>query len=116
MGSARDVLFKSAKYLLILGIFDAVLGGLFFLIYGIEATIVALDDTVILEFAFCLIIGGLFDFSQAQTTIEMRKIVFGEKKIKYSASRHAEAQKRGAAIILAGVWVILLALAISWVA
>jgi hypothetical protein len=106
------ILLKSLKYFLIIVTFDAILGFGLYLYTGFDIAAGVLSDILILEVAFLFILSGLLDFSQAQTTVSFRRLL-GDPDSEYSADKHREAQVRGAMLVLTGVWVILLAVALS---
>ena len=112
MSTVSHVFFNSIKYLLFIVVIDIVLGVGLYVLDGFDITVSSLKNVMFLEVALLFIVGGLLDFSQAQTTAGMRRFL-GDKGAKYSTKKHVEAQKRGAALVLTGVWLMALTLTLD---
>jgi hypothetical protein len=130
MRQSLIVLQKSGRYFGLLAGSDIIISGIAFAIYGWETSISLFGDLTVLETALLFILGGFSDFSESFSGINIKKLIRGatkslrnkmgpinpeaqqeEEEPEYSPSRHRDAQVRGASYIMAGVWFVLLAIA-----
>jgi len=110
--SVEVILLKSVEYLLVLLAIAAVAGVALYFVVGPAMLLDSLTNFMFLETALTFIAGGAMDMSQSHEATGMRKLL-GNREASYSAEKHKEYQKKGVSYVLAAIWMILAAAAVS---
>jgi hypothetical protein len=103
-------LLKSLKYASILLIASVALPSPFYILNGWKAYTDGVGYVILIEIMIVFFIGGFMDFKESGTGLSLRNLFNSKNKQEYSKSRHADSQKKGAVLIMAGCWLFLIAL------
>jgi hypothetical protein len=103
-------LIKSLKYASILLLASIALPSPFYILDGWKAYTNGIGYVILIEIMILFFMGGFMDFKESGTGLSLRNLFNSKNKQEYSKSRHADSQKKGAVLIMAGCWLFLIAL------
>ncbi|MEM0075529.1 MAG: hypothetical protein QXV84_04190 [Conexivisphaerales archaeon] len=103
------IVYKSAEYFAVIFSFNFISSSLAFLLWGYPVAVTVFGYLTFFETALLFIAGGIADFSESFSSINLRKLM--GKKMEYSREKHKEAQKAGASLVLTGFWFMLISIA-----
>ncbi len=108
MLTKKDIVVRSALYFGILIGADVVISLVVALIFGVESGVVFFDTATFVEMALMFLAGGLYDWSASEWAVGVRRIS-GTKGVEYSPEKHQEADRKGIACVLSGVYLLVFA-------
>ncbi len=114
MLSTRQVVMRGLKVFAASIALDGAIALGVFALYGWDLAHGVFGDIAFLETAILLVAGGFYDWSQAEWGVGLKRLT-GNAEARYDGTAHREADKKGAALVLAAALVFLLDLLVELV-